>query len=148
MMQKLTRILQEEYSLLAEIKQILLAERQALLDRNAQLLRTLCKRKTDLEKSLQQLEAERLLLAGNRSLKELAGTEAAEQAELPELGAKLKALLRETQKQQQANLLLIKWELASWEQVQNILFPQARSYTATGNLEAGNAEQRLFAHRA
>ncbi|NLN06543.1 MAG: flagellar protein FlgN [Firmicutes bacterium] len=146
MQQQLTGILQKECSLLGELKQSLLAERQALLERNAEQLHTLCNRKTELEKSLQQLEAERLLLTGQRSLKELA--QDLEQAELLELGEKLKTLLRENRKLQQANLLLIKCELAVWEHVQNVLSPKAKSYTATGSLEKGNTEHGLIAHRA
>ncbi|NLM46519.1 MAG: flagellar protein FlgN [Firmicutes bacterium] len=146
MEQQLSVILQKECSLLAELKQNLLLEQQALLERSAEKLHTLCHRKTELEKSLQQLEAERLLLTGQRSLKELAKNP--EQAELLELGEKLKTLLRETRELQQANLLLIKCELAVWEQVQNSLFPQIKSYTATGSLEKEKTELGLIVHRA
>ena len=117
---------------LLQLQKVSKEERQAVINNDARLLEQACRQKEKLEKDLIRLEEKRLALIKERTASELAAKAGGNAGKLQLLAAEIKNLLREVHALQTTNKLLIQSELALWEQVKAILFPQHVSYTAAG----------------
>ena len=139
----LIRVMEEEASIILKLIEALLKEREGIVNFDSILLSDFLREKEELRNSLNILEKNRALVAGDKNLRQImqeAGEE--EQRELESLQLRLKAGTREAKALSRANTLLFKQSLALMEQMWdgicgNKVQPYNESGEIAGNLKAG-----------